>query len=109
MTVRWGSCGKKHVEVDLLDGVGKGGAGEHQVLEGPGKTPEVSRTSNKRPGCSRGVGLHVLWRRNQLAVHQAISLKNIESKLTLSEEEPVCLMLYKDSQKMMEGPEIFHG
>jgi hypothetical protein len=34
-------------------------------------------------------------------VHHANSLKNIESKLTLSEEEPVHLMLYRDSQKMI--------
>jgi hypothetical protein len=37
------------------------------------------------------------------------SLKNIESKLTLSEEEPVRLMLYGDSQKMMKGSKILHG
>jgi hypothetical protein len=36
-------------------------------------------------------------------------LKNIESKLTLSEEEHVHLMLYGDSQKVMEGFEILHG
>jgi hypothetical protein len=28
--------------------------------------------------------------------------------LTLSEEDPVRLILYGDSQKMMEGPEILH-
>jgi hypothetical protein len=33
----------------------------------------------------------------------------MESKLMLSEEESICLMLYGDSQKMMEGPEILHG
>jgi hypothetical protein len=27
----------------------------------------------------------------------------------LSEEEPICLMLYGNSQKMMEGPKILHG
>jgi hypothetical protein len=36
-------------------------------------------------------------------------LKNIESKLMLSEEEPIRLMLYRDSQKMMEGSEVLHG
>jgi hypothetical protein len=46
---------------------------------------------------------------NRLAVHHASSLKNIESKLSLSEEDPVRLMLYGDSQKIMEGPKIFHG
>jgi hypothetical protein len=48
-------------------------------------------------------------RQNRLAVNYASSLKIVESKLTLSEEEPVHLMLYRDSQKMMEGPEILHG
>jgi hypothetical protein len=34
---------------------------------------------------------------------------NIESKLTLSEEELVRLMLYRGSQKMMEGSDVLHG
>jgi hypothetical protein len=42
-------------------------------------------------------------------VHHASSLKNIESKLTLSEEEPIQLILHGDSQKMMEGSEVLHG
>jgi hypothetical protein len=46
---------------------------------------------------------------NRLAVYHASSLKNIESKLTLSEEEHIHLMLYGDSQKMMEEPEVLHG
>jgi hypothetical protein len=33
----------------------------------------------------------------------------LRAKLTLSEEEPIRLMLYGDSQKMMEGPEILYG
>jgi hypothetical protein len=41
-------------------------------------------------------------------VNNASLLKNIESKLMLSEEEPVWLMLYGDSQKMMEGSKILH-
>jgi hypothetical protein len=85
-----------HVETDLLDGVGDVGAGECQVLEGPGEAPEVSRISNRRPGFGRDLGLRVHRRRNQFAVHHASSLKNIESKLTLSDEEPVSLMLYRD-------------
>jgi hypothetical protein len=36
-----------HVEADLLDGVVDVGAGEHQILEGPNETPEVSRITNK--------------------------------------------------------------
>jgi hypothetical protein len=74
-----------HVEADLLDGVGDVGAGERQVLEGPDEAPEVSRISNRRPGFGGDLGLRVHWRRNRLAVHHASSLKNIESKLTLSE------------------------
>jgi hypothetical protein len=89
-----------HVEVDLLDDVGDIGAGELQVLEGPGEAPEVSRISNRRPGLGRNLGLRVHWRQNRLAVYHASLLKNIESKLTLSEEELVRLMLYGDSQEM---------
>jgi hypothetical protein len=34
-----------HAEADLLDGIGNVGVGEHQVLEGPSKAPEVSRSA----------------------------------------------------------------
>jgi hypothetical protein len=83
-----------HVEADLLDGVDDVGAGECQVLEGPVEAPEVSRISNRRPGLGGDLILCVHRRRNRFAVHHASSLKDIESKLTLSEEEPVSLMLY---------------
>jgi hypothetical protein len=86
-----------HMEADLLDGVGEVGVGECQVLEGPDEASEVSRISNRRPGLDRDLGLHVYRRRNRLTVHHATSLKNIESKLMLSEEEPIHLMLYRDS------------
>jgi hypothetical protein len=85
-----------HVEADLLDGVDDVGAGERWVLEGPGEAPEVSRVSNRRPRLSGDLGLRVHWHQNRLAVHHTSSLKNIESKLTLSEEESANLMLYGD-------------
>jgi hypothetical protein len=97
------------VEADLLDGIGEVGAGERQILEGSGEATEMSRISNRRPELSGDLGLCVHWRRNRLAFHHASSLNNIESKLTLSEEEPVCLILYEDSQKMMDGAKILHG
>jgi hypothetical protein len=84
-------------------------AGERQVQEGPDKAPKVSRISNMRPGLDGDLGLCVHRRKNHIAVHHASSLKNIERKLILSDEEPVHLMLYGDSQKMMEGLEILHG
>jgi hypothetical protein len=98
-----------HVEADLLDDVGDVGVGERQVLEGPIKAPKVSRISNRRLGLDGDLGMRVHRRRNQIAVHHVSSLKNIESNLTLSEEEPISLMLYGDSQEMMEGPKILHG
>jgi hypothetical protein len=48
-----------HVEANLLDCVGDVGAGERQVLEGPGEAPKVSRVSNRRPGLGGDLGLHV--------------------------------------------------
>jgi hypothetical protein len=98
-----------HVEADLLDDVGDVGVGERQVPEGPIKAHKVSRISNRRLGLDGDLGLRVHRRRNQIAVHHVSSLKNIESNLTLSEEEPISLMLYGDSQEMMEGPKILHG
>jgi hypothetical protein len=81
-----------HVEADLLDGVDDVGVGERQVLEGPSEAPKVSQISNMRPGLGENLGLRVHQHWNWLAVHHASSLKNIESKLTLSDEEPVSLM-----------------
>jgi hypothetical protein len=69
----------------------------------------VSRINNRRPRLNRDLGQRVHRCRNWLAVHHASLLKNIESKLTLSEEELTRLMLYRDSQEMMEGLEIIHG
>jgi hypothetical protein len=98
-----------HVEVDLMDDIGYVGAGERQVLKGPGEAPEVSRISNRRHGLSGDLDLRVHPHQNWLAVHHASSLKNIESKLTLSEEVPVSLTLYRDYPEMMEESEILHG
>jgi hypothetical protein len=98
-----------HVEADLLDGIGDVGVGERQVLEGPSEAPKVSQISNRRPRLSGDPGMRVHQCRNRLAIHCASLLKNVESKLTLSEEEHVSLMLYEDSREMMEGPEILHG
>jgi hypothetical protein len=75
-----------HVKADLLDSIGDVRTGEHQVLEGPDEAPKVSRIGNRRHGLGGDLGL---------CVHHASSLKNIESKLTLNEEEHVCLMLYR--------------
>jgi hypothetical protein len=97
-----------HVETNLLDGIGDVGVGERHILEGPSEAPEVSWISNRRPRLGEDLGMRVHQYQNRLAVHHASSLKNVESKLMLSEEELVSLMLYGDSQKMMEGPEILH-
>jgi hypothetical protein len=70
----------------------------------------VIQISNRRLELSGDLGMCAQRCQNQLAVHHASSLKNIKSKLMLSEEESVRLMLYGDSQKMMEGSEmVFHG
>jgi hypothetical protein len=45
--------------VDLLDGVGDVGVGEHQVLEGPCEDPELSRINNRRPESGGDLGLRV--------------------------------------------------
>jgi hypothetical protein len=78
-----------HVEANLLDDIGDVGAGERQVLEGPSEAPEVSRISNRRPRLDRDLGLR--------PSRFTSSLKNVETKLTLSDEELVSLMLYGDS------------
>jgi hypothetical protein len=83
----------------VLDDVGDVRAGKHQVLEGPNKAHEESQICNRRPGLSGDLGLCVHRRRNWLVVHHASSLKNVESKLTLGEEESISLMLYGDPRK----------
>jgi hypothetical protein len=98
-----------HVEVDLLDGVGDVSEAERQVLEGPSKAPELSLICNRRTRLGGDLVMRVHRCRNRLAVHHASSLNNVESKLSLSEEELISPMLYGDSQEMMEGPKILHG
>jgi hypothetical protein len=85
-----------HMKANLLDGIGDVGAGERQVLEGPGETPELSQISNRRPGSGGDLGLPVHGHQDQLVVHHASALKDVESKLTLNEEEFIGLMLYGD-------------
>jgi hypothetical protein len=85
-----------HIKADLLDDVE---AGEHQVLEGLGEAPELSRISNRRPESGRDLVLHVHGHRDRLAVHHASALTDVKSELALSEEESICLMLYGDPQK----------
>jgi hypothetical protein len=95
-----------HVEADLLDDICDVGAGECQVLKGPSEAPEVNRINNRRPRLNGDLGMRVHRRQNWLAIHHISSLKNIESKLMLSEEETVRLMFYGDSQEIIEGPKI---
>jgi hypothetical protein len=85
-----------HMKINLLDGVGDVGADEHQVLEGPDEAPELSRISNRWPGGSGDLDLRVQGRRDRLVAHHANALKNIESGLTLSEEESIGLKLSGD-------------
>jgi hypothetical protein len=96
-------------KANLLDGVGDVGAGERQVLEGPGKAPELSWISNRRPGSGGDLGLRVHRRRDQLAVHHASALKDVKSELALSVEESIGLMLYGDPQKMVKRAEVIHA
>jgi hypothetical protein len=72
-----------------------------------GGRPAGRRRRCREPRLDRDLGLCVHRCRNQLAVHHTSSLKNIESKLTLSEEEIIHVMLYRNPPKMMEGPRSF--
>jgi hypothetical protein len=85
-----------HVEPDLLDSVGNVGAGEHQVREGSDEARELSRISNRRPKSGGDLGMCVHRRQDRLAVHHTNALNDDESKLVLSEEESINLMLYGD-------------
>jgi hypothetical protein len=88
-----------HMKANLLDGIGDVGVGERQGLEGPDEAPELSWISNMRPGSGGDLGLLVHRHRGQLAVHHSSTLKDVNSELSLSEEESICLMLYRDPQK----------
>jgi hypothetical protein len=83
--------------------------GECQVLEGLDEAPELSRINNRRPESGGDLGLRVHEHRDRLVVHHASALKDIESKLALSEEESICLMLYGDPQKVVKRAEVLHG
>jgi hypothetical protein len=86
--------GIMHMKANLLDVIGDVRVGECQVLEGPSEAPKLSRISNRRPESGRDLGLRVHGRWDQLVVHHANALKDVESKLVLSEEEFIDLMLY---------------
>jgi hypothetical protein len=88
-----------HMQSDLLDDIGDVGVGECQVLEGPSEAPKLSQISNMRRGSGRDLGLRVHGRRDQLTVHHVSTLKDVESELTRSEEEFICLMVYGDPKK----------
>jgi hypothetical protein len=88
--------GIMHMEVDLLDSVSDVEEGECHILEGPDEAPKLSLLSNRRPRSGRDLVLCVHGHRDWLAVHHASALKDVESELTLSEEEYICLMLYGD-------------
>jgi hypothetical protein len=75
-----------HMKANLLDSVGDVEAGECQLLEGPGETPELSQISNRKPKSSGDLGLRVHGCRDRLVVHHASALKDVESQLALSEE-----------------------
>jgi hypothetical protein len=94
---------------NLLDSVGDVGASERLVLEGPGECLEPSQIINRWPGSGRDLVLRVHGHWDQLAVHHASALKNIESELALSEEESIGLMLYEDPKKMVKRDEALHG
>jgi hypothetical protein len=90
-----------HVEPNLLDNVGDVRAGEHQVREGSDEARELSRISNRRPESGGDLGMCVHRRQDRLVVHHTNALNDDESKLVLSEEESIDLMLYGDLQKMV--------
>jgi hypothetical protein len=98
-----------HMKANLLDDVGNVGEGERQVLGAPSEAPELSRITKRRPGSGRDLGLCLQECRDQLAVHHASMLRDVESELTLSEEESICLILYGDPQKLVKRAEVIHG
>jgi hypothetical protein len=97
-----------HMKENLLYDIGDVGAGERQVLEGPDEALELSQIRNRRPGSGEDLGLRVHGHQDRLVGHHASTLKDVESELTLSEEESICLMLYRDPQKMVKRAEVLH-
>jgi hypothetical protein len=70
-----------HMKANLLYNIGDVEAGECQVLESPSEAPKLSRISNRRPRSDKDLGLRVHGRRDQLVVHHASVLKDVESEL----------------------------
>jgi hypothetical protein len=94
------------MKANLLDGVGDIGVGQRQVLEDPGEALELSRISNRRPESGGDLSMRVHGHRDQLAVHHASAIKDVESELALSGEESIDQMLYGDPQKMVKRIEV---
>jgi hypothetical protein len=98
-----------HMEANLLDGVGDVGVGEHHLLEAPDEALILTQISNRMPRSGGDLGLHVLRSQDRLTVRHASTLKDVEIKLALSEEESIGLMLYRDPQKVVKRVEVLHG
>jgi hypothetical protein len=52
--------------------------------------------------------MRVHGRLDRLAIHHASVLKDVQSKLALSEEESINLRLYGDPQKMAKRVDVLH-
>jgi hypothetical protein len=90
--------GFMHMKANLLNNVGDVRAGERQILKGPGEASELSWINNRRPKSNGDLDLRIHGHLDRLTVHHASLLKDVQSKLALSKEESIDLMLYGDKK-----------
>jgi hypothetical protein len=61
--------------------------------------PKLSRISNRRPGLSGDIGLHVHGCQKWHAIHHADALKDVKRVLALHEEESIWSLLYREAPR----------
>ena len=98
-----------HMKTDLLNGICDVRPGEGEVLKSPSKAPVGSRVGNRIAHGSRNLALSVDRSGTRLATTHPCSVQNIQSILSLVEEEARGPGLHSDTQEVMEHTQILHS
>ena len=100
--------GIMHVQARLLDGIGKVGPRQGEVLECANNAAVESWVSYRCPGIAWKLRLRVHRRGRRLAVTHARAIKDVVGVLFLQEEEPGRLAVNLDPEEEVHGDKILH-
>ena len=93
--------GIMHMQTDLLNSTGNIRPGEGQVLKCSSKAAISCWISNRRTSISRNFGTSVNWGGARIAVAHAMAAKDVQSVLSLGEEQGVLVTLNGNTEEEM--------